>query len=284
MCTQVTVVIPTHNSESTIAAALQSVFNQDPALLSAVVVVDDASRDRTVELVHGAFRKAPPNCEVKILTNDVNLGGGATRNRGIECASTEIVALLDADDEWTGNHLSASVVALLEKQLDFVFGSPEQFSKEPKYKLGTSPLEFIFVEGGIAQTSSFVFRSRPRLRFDEKLLKHQDFDFIMNAFNQGLAIGQLDEATTKYHDSRTVRSRVSKQRRPSSSRLFLLKWRQRMSADARLCFLTRFHFYNRASIDLRTAGWALTRVARSKIRPSFKLRLVNSILKALAPR
>ncbi|MCK1707680.1 MULTISPECIES: glycosyltransferase family 2 protein [unclassified Bradyrhizobium] len=280
----VTAVIPTHNSQATIARALRSVFSQEYSKLSSVLVIDDASTDKTVELVQQLACEAPPHIELKLIGNRDNSGGGFCRNRGIDASKTEFVALLDADDEWTPNHLSTSISTLSERRLDLVFASPEHFSNGPKYKSGSSPLEFIFVHGGIAQTSSFVFRNWSCLRFDETLLKHQDFDFIMSAFRRGLAIDQLSQFTTKYHDVRGIRSRVSKQRRPKSSRRFLLKWRRQMSADARLCFLVRFHFYNRGSIDFGMAAWALTRVARSNIATSVKLRLVRSILKGLLPR
>lgn len=276
---QVTVVIPTHNSEATISAALQSVFSQDRSLLSGVVVVDDGSCDRTVEVVEDEFRKARPDCQVEILRNDVNLGGGATRNRGIEFASTELVALLDADDEWRPEHLATSVAFMEANCLDFVFSSPENVKKVVPYRRGTSPLEFIFVRGGIAQTSSYVFRKSLALRFDATLRKHQDFDFLMNAFSRGVTIGQLERVTTRYNDSKRGRSRVSKQRRPDSSRRFLLKWRRQMSADSRLCFLVWFHFYNRQPITLPMAMWAANRILKSRINPILKARLGISVAK-----
>ncbi|MGL3111393.1 glycosyltransferase family 2 protein [Bradyrhizobium sp. BR 1432] len=280
----VTAVIPTYNSERTIARALRSVFQQSHRELSRVVVVDDCSTDGTVDVLQEIAGECPRHLELRIIRNAQNSGGGFCRNRGIDSSETEFVALLDADDEWLPNHVSASVACLVARGLDFVFGSPQQFAKGPQYRFASSPLEFIFVQGGMAQTSSFVFRNRPLLRFDEALLKHQDFDFIMSAFSSGLAIDQLGECTTKYHDSRAVRSRVSKQRRPKSSRLFLLKWRRQMSVDSRLCFLIRHHFYNRDSINWSMAAWALARVARSKLAPSVRFRLCRSIVRALVLR
>ncbi|UWU91390.1 glycosyltransferase family 2 protein [Bradyrhizobium sp. CB1015] len=276
---QVTVVIPTHNSEGTISAALGSVFRQDRSLLSAVVVVDDASQDRTIEIVNEMFRRAPPECRVVLLRNDANLGGGRTRNRGIEYASTEVVALLDADDEWKVDHLSASFAFMEAQHLDFVFGPPDKIKTDALYRRGTSPLEFIFVHGGIAQTSSFVFRKSVALRFDTALRKHQDFDFLMTAFSRGLSIGQMKQVTTRYNDADQAKSRVSKQRRPESSRRFLLKWRRQMSVDSRLCFLIWFHFYNRQQIAKRTAIWALKRIVKSKIHLKLKARLGLSVLR-----
>ncbi|MCK1317391.1 glycosyltransferase family 2 protein [Bradyrhizobium sp. 162] len=280
----VTAVIPTYNSERTIARSVRSVFRQDCGKLSKILVVDDCSTDRTVDVVQEIAGESPRNIELEIIRNPNNSGGGFSRNRGIDLTETEFVALLDADDEWRPNHISASLAWLAEHRLDLVFGMPQQFSSGPRYRRNLSPVEFIFVEGGIAQTSSFVFRNQPLLRFDERLLKHQDFDFIMNAFSNGLAIDQIGQITTLYHDAREVRSRVSKQRRPKSSRLFLLKWRRQMSADARLFFLIRFHFYNQGRVDLATAAWALARVARSGMAPSVKLRLYRSAVKALVSR
>jgi len=225
-----------------------------------------------------------PSIDLQLLRNRVNMGGGVSRNRGIEAARTDFVALLDADDEWKPDHLSSSLALLSSQNLDLVFGFPPEFANGPRYTRGLSPLEFIFVQGGIAQTSSFVFRNLPVLRFDATLLKHQDFDFIMGAFAQRLALGQLDFATTRYHDVKDIQSRVSKQRRPRSSRKFLLKWRSQMSPDARLSFIVRFHFYNRPRISLRMAAWSGISIIKSGAAFSQKLRLGSSVSKAFLRR
>ena len=87
----ISVVIPTHNRSHTLPRALDSVLNQtNPA--DQVIVVDDGSSDATGELID----KYP---DVEWLQQE-NKGVSAARNRGIEAAEHDWIALLDSDDEW----------------------------------------------------------------------------------------------------------------------------------------------------------------------------------------
>ncbi len=84
----VSVVIPVHNGEKTIAACLQSVSDSDYRHFE-VIVVDDGSTDRTADRT-----KAFP-CQVVRLR--ANLGPAAARNKGAEASRGGILFFLDAD-------------------------------------------------------------------------------------------------------------------------------------------------------------------------------------------
>jgi glycosyltransferase involved in cell wall biosynthesis len=84
----VSVVIPAHNAERTLGLVLASLRSQDEPP-DEVIVVDDASADRTGEIAreHGA----------QVLRNDEALFAGGARNRGWEAASGDYVVFLDSD-------------------------------------------------------------------------------------------------------------------------------------------------------------------------------------------
>ncbi len=91
------VVIPLFNRGSLALRALVSVLEQTrPA--AEIIVVDDGSTDGGVDEIRGAFPS------VNLITQE-NRGVGAARNVGIEAASTEWVASLDADDVWAPDQL-----------------------------------------------------------------------------------------------------------------------------------------------------------------------------------
>jgi glycosyltransferase involved in cell wall biosynthesis len=76
---------------------VQSVLAQShPA--AEVVVVDDGSSDGGGDEVRSRF----PNVQV---IHQANAGVGAARNRGISLTRSPWIALLDADDYWSSNHL-----------------------------------------------------------------------------------------------------------------------------------------------------------------------------------
>lgn len=105
----VCVVIPAYNSEATIRRALDSVAAQTlPA--DRILVVDDASADSTADMA-GSY----PGVEVVRLT--ANLGAAGARNVGIRNADTDLIAFLDADDEW--------LPTKLEKQMALIISDPD---------------------------------------------------------------------------------------------------------------------------------------------------------------
>ena len=89
----VSVVIPLYNKGPYIARSLNSVLIQTFSDFE-VIVVDDGSTDGGAEIVRGFT-----DPRIKLIQQE-NQGVSAARNRGIEAASAEMVAFLDADDEW----------------------------------------------------------------------------------------------------------------------------------------------------------------------------------------
>ncbi|MGB0061027.1 glycosyltransferase family 2 protein [Candidatus Binatus sp.] len=104
---KVSVVIPTHNDEGTIAQTLESVFAQQVEGGFEVIVVNDGSTDGTRAVVEKF------DARTRVI-DQKNRGVAAARNAGISAAAGEYIALLDADDTWTGQILQKTV-ALLDK-------------------------------------------------------------------------------------------------------------------------------------------------------------------------
>ncbi|MBP2144570.1 glycosyltransferase involved in cell wall biosynthesis [Methanofollis sp. W23] len=94
----VSVVIPLYNKGPYIARALNSVLAQTFQDFE-VIVVDDGSTDEGAEVVRGF-----DDPRIQLIQQE-NRGVSAARNRGIEAVRAELVAFLDADDEWSTEHL-----------------------------------------------------------------------------------------------------------------------------------------------------------------------------------
>jgi peptidoglycan-N-acetylglucosamine deacetylase len=90
----VTVLIPAHNEESVIVQTVTSVLLSDLNDIH-VIVVDDGSTDRTLELLQSNFGK---NAAVEII-HQVNRGKAAALNNALSHAQTDIVVTIDADTE-----------------------------------------------------------------------------------------------------------------------------------------------------------------------------------------
>jgi hypothetical protein len=88
----VSVLMPAYNAERWIAASIQSALQQTWPRLE-VIVVDDASRDSTVEVVRRLASK-----RVKVIRQPANRGAAAARNAAFAAAQGDFIQWLDADD------------------------------------------------------------------------------------------------------------------------------------------------------------------------------------------
>ncbi|SRR6056297_782206 len=89
---RVTVFIPVHNREDYVRVAINSVLAQTWADFE-LLVIDDGSTDGTREVLD-----AYSDSRLHVESQPGNLGIPAARNRGLELARGEYIALLDSDD------------------------------------------------------------------------------------------------------------------------------------------------------------------------------------------
>ncbi len=104
---RISVVIPLYNKENEIERCLRSVVAQSLSPLE-ILVVDDGCTDASAEKV------AALDDERIRLIQQTNQGASAARNRGITEAAGDMVAFLDADDEWKPGFIDA-VTQLTER-------------------------------------------------------------------------------------------------------------------------------------------------------------------------
>lgn len=95
---KISVVIPLYNKGPHIKRALGSILAQSVTDLD-VVVIDDGSTDNGAHLVEQV-----KDSRIRLLRQE-NRGVSAARNRGIREAQSDLIAFLDADDEWEPDHL-----------------------------------------------------------------------------------------------------------------------------------------------------------------------------------
>ena len=108
-----TVIMPVYNGEKFLKESLNSLLNQTFTDFT-VLVLNDNSTDKTSEILD-VFTKQ--DSRITVITKTKNEGPANLRNEGIERASTEFIALLDADD--------IALPTRFEKQLDYLKNHPE---------------------------------------------------------------------------------------------------------------------------------------------------------------
>lgn len=95
----ISAVIPLYNKAPYVARALESVLAQTVPAIEAIVV-DDGSTDGGGDIAAGYAKRG-----VRLIRQE-NQGVSAARNRGIDEAQSDLIAFLDADDEWLPGFLA----------------------------------------------------------------------------------------------------------------------------------------------------------------------------------
>lgn len=95
------VVVPLFNRAAFVGRAIESILCQTVQDFE-ILIVDDCSIDNGVEIVEQYIKKDP---RIRLLRHDRNMGVSVARNHGIQEANFDLIAFLDADDEWLPNYL-----------------------------------------------------------------------------------------------------------------------------------------------------------------------------------
>lgn len=144
----VDVVIPVFNGQETIVAALNSVLSGQGGMVRRIIVVDDGSSDETASIIQ---KLGSPLIE---LVSTPNQGVARARNLGIEKASAEWVAFLDADDVWMPGKLEVQLRCAAEAAVGFVCGSVSVQSSMASCAISPKHL----ARGNFVATSSVLVR------------------------------------------------------------------------------------------------------------------------------
>lgn len=105
----VSVIIPCYRNSNTLSRAIDSVLSQTYSEIEIIVVNDSSPETNRIENILKGYPL------VRYLKNEVNLGPSATRNYGVSIANGELIAFLDADDEYHPEKIRLQINALEPK-------------------------------------------------------------------------------------------------------------------------------------------------------------------------
>ncbi len=113
----VSVIMPCYNMESYVADSIASVQQQTYPHWE-LLIVDDASTDRTVEIVKTL---AEQDEKIRFVVKPQHSGIADTRNQCIEMAQGRFLAFLDADDIWHPEKIETQLQYMLDNQVGFTY-------------------------------------------------------------------------------------------------------------------------------------------------------------------
>jgi glycosyltransferase involved in cell wall biosynthesis len=190
---QLSVIVPVYNGERYLAAAIASVRRQAYAPLE-IIIVDDGSTDGTARLIE---RLGP---DIRTV-HQANHGPAAARNRGLELATGDVIAFIDADDLWPDDKLRLQLPVLYDDPaIQIVMGKVQRLwptegdaltlAFEPRIP----PCDELLL--GCALFRRAVFEQIGF--FDVTLRIGEDTDWFLRARQGGAAIARINQVTLFY--------------------------------------------------------------------------------------
>lgn len=182
----VSVIIPVYNNQNYIKASVNSLLNQSYKNIE-IIVVNDGSTDNTQKVLEENYSNVST---VKII-NKENGGVSSARNRGIAEATGELIAFLDADDEYLPNAienmvsefdddtgiLTCSFNRIWIKTHSEIKNNAKISKTEFMDNLYSYYLNFNFVWGNLYLADII---KRNNIRFNENMTFAEDYDFNLS--------------------------------------------------------------------------------------------------------
>lgn len=133
MTAKLSIIIPTYNEQNTIASLISYVQSVKYPVEHEIIIVDDASIDRTYEkstIIRLKNRAQTKN--IRLFKNRVNKGKGFSIRRGIKHASGGIIIVQDADREYDPHDIPKLLEPIMKGEADVVYGSRFLGAVRPK--------------------------------------------------------------------------------------------------------------------------------------------------------
>ena len=246
---KISVITPVYNAEKYVTQAVESALQFDEVF--EIILVEDKSPDEALEVCKKLAEKY--EC-VKLFQHPDkgNHGAGASRNVGLEKASGDFIAFLDADDYYLPNRFEAEKELFKNPEVDGVYGAIgvhyySEKAKEQYYPIFGDRLTTVYKKhapkdvfrGQLGMNGSFGLFSIDALTIrksslDEKLSPmmkthlrlHQDTEFLFRlSYYLDLYPGILDKAVANrgVHESNRITQVDSGKVKPSISKVMLWK-------------------------------------------------------------
>jgi glycosyltransferase involved in cell wall biosynthesis len=109
---KLSVIIPFYNEIELISRAVASVNKNVKINLQKEIIICNDGSIPNLEIYHGIDKFHRKH--VKIINNSGHKGPGGARNAGLESSTGELIAFLDADDEWLPGKIDSQLNAVVK--------------------------------------------------------------------------------------------------------------------------------------------------------------------------
>lgn len=235
---KISIVVCTYNAKDDLKECLDSLEKQDFKDFN-IVIVDDSSTDGTFEFLQDF--KARTVLHVSVVTNSTNLGVAGARNIGIQHATGEITAFIDADSTADPRWISELVNIYDKKDVAAVGGRILDARLESIWDLTFKGHDFIaasegcvpFIKGGNMSFKSNLLKS---LKFNDEI-KYGYEDLLLCDYlnDNGYKVYYTPRAVVYHKNRATLKGLLKQKFSRGLSSVWYLKKRNRF-------FMYKRHF------------------------------------------
>jgi glycosyltransferase involved in cell wall biosynthesis len=211
------IVMPLYNKENDVRDTINSIINQSFTEFE-LLIVDDGSVDQSLNII-----STIKDSRIKVI-KQANQGVSAARNKGIENAKYNLIALIDADDLWENKFLEEIKLLINDFPEASIFGSAWAYLDSTKsIKKPYSTIEkgyrgyvanyfTLAIENAFLTSSSVVFLKSSFYeigRFNEKLSIGEDIDLWIR-FGLNKKIGFVNKTFAYYKIDSSEKTKLKK--------------------------------------------------------------------------
>ena len=185
---KVSIIIPTYNTNDSLERAIESVLRQTYENIEIIVVDDNNENSPGNIFAKNIMKKYKKNNKVKYIEHKINKNGSAARNTGVKNSTGKYVGFLDDDDVFYEDKIEKQMACLKNTKCDLCSCNYKKNGKKIFINPKKNILKNIFMLKNTPQTSSFLMNVDFYNKingFDESYTRHQDYEFLVRAFQNG---------------------------------------------------------------------------------------------------
>lgn len=173
----VSILIPVYNEEKTIRFKLENLYKIDyPADKLQIVLVNDASTDKTLDEVYG-FLRSHNGLGIEVLDRTERSGKSNALNFALKYTKGDILVVSDADCFWSSNTLKQALPYLSNSDVGAVAGQEILLNPQPSWVTKSELLYDSFIQTvkfGESRVHSTIFFQGGFAAYKKAFLDHFD--------------------------------------------------------------------------------------------------------------
>ncbi|MFQ2560589.1 glycosyltransferase family 2 protein [Aeromonas caviae] len=188
-----TIITVVFNNVKTIEDTIQSIIQQSYTNFE-YIVVDGGSNDGTLAILE-KYRG-----EISVLISEPDEGIYDAMNKGIRCATGELIGIVNSDD-WLENDALMNVCKSYQENVDVYYGFIRTIKSESEFSVSRFSHNFIN-EKMIHHPATFISRNT-YARFGLYDLSYKmsaDYDFILRLYNGGAIFQPVNHIISNFRE------------------------------------------------------------------------------------